>query len=130
MGYAALTILLLVSIMLWCYGSVGDVSVPRFNRVPAISTSALAIAAGTSALALSVRRFRWCCAAAYTCGLSTAIGTGALWWVRTGRPEAPMAWLIIADVAVGLLTACWLSVIVKPIELSQPQMRAYLGVDS
>ena len=50
-------------------------------------------------------------------------GIGAFWWVRTGRPDAPLTWLLLADIAVVVLTALWLAVIVTPIERSQPDMR-------
>ncbi|MGD9517797.1 hypothetical protein [Mycolicibacterium sp.] len=55
--------------------------------------------------------------------MASVLGIGAFWWVRTGRPDAPLTWLILADIAVVLLTAHWLTVIVTPIERSQPDMR-------
>ncbi len=128
-GYGVLAILVFVSATAWCIDVVGEVSGPGSNRVPVIGTVALLGAAGASAFALTVRRFRECCAAAYACGLATLIGAGALWWLRTGRPDAPAGWLVIADTAAVLLTFGWLSVVVKPIEHSQPQMRAHLGAD-
>ncbi|WP_142391467.1 hypothetical protein [Mycobacterium sp. ENV421] len=128
-GYAALTILLLASTAAWCIDVIGEVRAPGSYRVPLIGAVALAVAAGASAFALKVRRFRECCVAAYACGLAAVIGIGALWWVRTGGPDAPMALLVVADLAAVMLTVGWLSVVVKPIEQSQPQMRAYFGTD-
>jgi hypothetical protein len=92
--------------------------------VPAVATTLLVGAASASAAALVARRFAWCCAAAYCCGLASVVGTGAVWWLRTGGPDAPLGWLIVADVAVVALTVAWLSVIVIPLERSQPDMRA------
>ncbi|MBI3692185.1 MAG: hypothetical protein HY239_16425 [Mycolicibacterium aromaticivorans] len=129
-GHTALTILLLAAIGAWCIDVVGEVPGPGSYRVPVIGTLAHMVAAGASALALTARRFRECCAAAYACGLSAVIGIGALWWLRTGTPDAPMAWLVVADMAAVLLTVGWLSVAVKPLEHSQPEMRAYRDVDS
>ncbi|MCV7021589.1 hypothetical protein [Mycolicibacterium aichiense] len=130
-GYVVLVILVFVSAAAWSIDVVGAVSGPGSNRVPVIAALALVAAAALSAFALIVRRFRECCAAAYVCGLSAVIGIGALWWLRTGRPDAPMAWLVVADMAAVLLTIGWLSVVVKPLEHSQPEMRAaYREVDS
>lgn len=109
-GYAALAILLLASTGAWCIDVVGEVAGPGSYRVPVIGTLAHVVAAGASVLAVKARRFRECCAAAYACGLSSVIGIGALWWLRTGRTDAPMAWLLVADTTAVLLTVGWLSV--------------------
>lgn len=129
-GHAALTVLLLAATGAWCVDVVGEVPGPGSYRVPVIGTLAHVVAAGASALALTARRFRECCAAAYACGLSAVIGIGALWWLRTGRPDAPGGWLIVADMTAVLLTIGWLSIVVTPLEYSQPEMRDYRKVDS
>lgn len=106
---------LIATVMLWRIDATG--------HVPTVAAAMLTLAAGLSGLALARRRYRWCCVAAYSCGLASVLGIGAFWWVRTGRPDAPLTWLILADIAVVLLTAHWLTVIVTPIERSQPDMR-------
>jgi len=77
-----------------------------------------------SALALWRRRYGWCCAAAYCGAVTTVIGMGSFWWVRTGHVGIGIAWLLVADVAVIMMTGGWLTVIITPVERSQPQMRA------
>jgi hypothetical protein len=93
------------------------------GHVPSFAVAMLLLASGASTLALIRRRYRWCCAAAYCCGLAAVIGIGAFWWLRTGRFGAPLTWLILADGAVVLSTIFWLAVVVTPIERSQPDMR-------
>lgn len=122
----SLTVVVLVASVTWCYDSVTLGS----GHVPVVGLVALIIATGVSVLALARRRFHVCCAAAYTCGLAAVIGIGALWWLRTGQPGVPQVWVIIADMAAVLLTLGWLSVVMTPIELSQPQMRTGLGTGS
>lgn len=103
------------TVMLWRIDAAG--------HVPTVATVILSTAASASGLALARRRYRWCCVAAYSCGLASVFGIGAFWWVRTGRPNAPLTWLMLADIAILVLTALWLAVIVTPIERSQPDMR-------
>lgn len=103
------------TVMLWRIDATG--------HVPTVAAVMLLLASGASGLALTRRRYRWCCVAACSCGLASVFGIGAFWWVRTGRLDAPLTWLAIADIAVVLLTAQWLAVIVTPIERSQPDMR-------
>ena len=112
----ALIASLVVTVTLWRIDATG--------RVPTTATVMLSTASVISGLALTLRRYRWCCAAAYSCGLASVLGIGAFWWVRTGRPDAPLTWLTLADLAVVLLTALWLAVIVTPVERSQPEMRS------
>jgi hypothetical protein len=122
-AHGVLTLLLMVMTAVWWIDVVSGVSAPGPNRVPTVTAIVLSLASAASGLALGLRRFRGCCAAAYTCGLGAVIGIGAFWWLRTGRPGATLTWLMIADVAVVLLTAGWLSVVITPIEWSQPDMR-------
>lgn len=112
----ALIAALVVTVMLWRVDAAGP--------VPTIAAVMLATASGMSALALARCRYRWCCAAAYSCGLASVFGVGAFWWARTGRPAAPLTWLMLADVAVVVLTALWLMVIGTPVARSQPDMRS------
>jgi hypothetical protein len=80
-----------------------------------------------SSVALWRRRFRWCCAAAYTGGLSTIAGLGMVWWHQTA-PAAlspgPSAWMTIGVLCAAALTATWLRMILAPLEQSQPDIRA------
>lgn len=88
-----------------------------------VTATSLVAASALSALALALQRFAWSCAAAYGCGLSSAIGIGAFWWLRTGRSGAPLGWLVVADVAVVAMTVGWVAVVVTPLGRSQPDMR-------
>lgn len=106
---------LFATVMLWRIDVAG--------YVPTVAVVMLSTASVLSGLALALRRYRWCCVAAYSCGLASVFGIGAFWWVRTGRPDAPLTWLTLADVAVVVLTVHWLAVIVTPIERSQPDIR-------
>lgn len=94
------------------------------GHVPTVAAVMLLLASGVSGLALARRRYRWCCAAAYGCGLASVFGIGAFWWLRTGPPGAPLTWLMLADLAVVALTILWITVITTPIERSQPEMRS------
>ncbi|MEE6170164.1 MULTISPECIES: hypothetical protein [unclassified Mycolicibacterium] len=102
----------------WCLGP-GHAS----GGVPVVSAVMFGLAAVTSAMAVLRRRYRWCCAALYCCGLATVIGVGAFWWLRTGRHNAGLGWLVLADAAAIGLMLCWATVVVTPIERSQPDMR-------
>jgi hypothetical protein len=82
----------------------------------------LALAA-TTLFGLHRRRFNWCCAAAIFGGISTVAGVGAIWWHRTAHIETGLAQVALCAVAAALLTAHWVSVIVSPLERSQPDMR-------
>ena len=124
-GYACVTVLLVIAVASWCCEIVVRTSAHGLDRVPVISVAAMAVAAAVSALALGLRRFRVCFAAAYTCGLATIIGIGALWWSRTGPPGLPLTWLVVADMAAALLTVGWVWIALIPIAQSQPQMRAH-----
>ncbi|WP_158021340.1 hypothetical protein [Mycolicibacterium chubuense] len=125
----ALTALLPVSVALWWTGNRSAPSVHDADRVSIVATVVLTLPVITSAAALIVRRFRYCCAAAYTGGVSAVIGIGAFWWHRTGQAQATPLWLSVADVSVVLLTLGWLSVVATPIERSQPEMRASNAAD-
>lgn len=92
-------------------------------RVSGATLVVLGIASVTSVEALGVRRFRWCCAAAYCCRLASVIGIGAFWWLRTGPSRVTSTWLVAADVAMVMLCACWLALIITPVERSHPDMR-------
>lgn len=113
---SALVVMLCTSAAVWRIDASG--------HVPTVAAVMLLLASGVSGLALARRRYRWCCAAAYSCGLASVLGIGAFWWLRTGRPGAALTWLMLADIAVVALTVLWLAVITTPIERSQPDMRA------
>lgn len=115
----ALVVMLSATTVLWWIDATDDSS----HRVPTITTVMLLVASAASGLALALRRYRWCCAAAYCCGLASVFGIGALWWLRTGRPGAPLTWLVLADIAIVVLTILWLTLIITPIQCSQPDMR-------
>ncbi|MCK5756776.1 MAG: hypothetical protein KAH46_29145, partial [Mycobacterium sp.] len=84
----------------------------------------LALAAGSSLIARATRRFRWCCAAAYLCGLGTVVGLGGFWWVRTGATGPTLSWLVgAADVAVLCLAVAWLTLLAAPVQRTHPDMR-------
>lgn len=124
-GYGFLAAVVAAAALMWWSDVADEVSAYGSNRVPVVSMAGLTIAAAVSALALRLRRFRACCVAACTCGLAAVIGVGTIWWLHTGRPGAAFPWLLVADIAVILLTIGWLSLVMTPIEHSQPQMRAY-----
>lgn len=107
----------------WWLESTGHQSPHDANRVPTIAVLALVGASAVSARALRLRRYRWCCAAAYCCGLAAVIGIGTFWWVRTGSTQMGLSLLVPADLVTVTLTLGWLAVIVTPIERSQPDMR-------
>ena len=92
--------------------------------VPTVVLIILALAAGTSLIARATRRFRWCCAAAYLCGLGTVVGLGGFWWVRTGATGPTLSWLVgAADVAVLCLAVAWLTLLAAPVQRTHPDMR-------
>lgn len=79
-----------------------------------------------SSVALYRRRFRWCCASTYVGAVSTVAGLGVVWWHQTAPPAlsaGPAAWMVVGFVACATLTVTWLSVILTPLERSQPDMR-------
>ena len=84
------------------------------------------LTAALSSAAVGLRRFRWCCAAAYLGGIATVTGLGMVWWHQTapsGRSAGPSAWMVIGVLACATLTVIWLSVILTPLERSQPDIR-------
>ncbi|ALR11818.1 hypothetical protein MYCSP_10570 [Mycobacteroides saopaulense] len=91
--------------------------------VPATSTMFL-VACMVSLVALRRRRFRWCCAAAYTAALGTVTSLAALWWHQTADGSDPLVWTLLAALALATLTMTWLATILTPLEDSQPDMRA------
>lgn len=103
----------------WCW--FGDI--PVAHGIPVLGLVLFAVAGVVSGIALARRRYRWCCVAAYSCGLATVIGVGVLWWLRTGHHAAGLGWLAAADLAAVTLAGIWLTVVVTPIERSQPDMR-------
>jgi ABC-type Fe3+-siderophore transport system permease subunit len=123
-GYGLLTGSLLGATGMWCWKTIAAAESTQWSgRIPVITMIVLAASGLASTIALSTRTFRGCCAAAYCCGLAAVGGIGAFWWLRTGRVGVTSGWLIIADVVGVLLTMCWLAVVVRPIERSQPEMR-------
>lgn len=91
--------------------------------VPATSVMFL-VACAVSLIALRRRRFRWCCAAAYTAALSTVTSLAALWWHQTAVGSDPLVWTLLAALSSATLTLTWLATILAPLEDSQPDMRA------
>ncbi|BBY65573.1 hypothetical protein MHEL_38160 [Mycolicibacterium helvum] len=120
-----LTALVALAAVMWWHDIAGEGSAYGYNRVPTAGMLGLTAAAVASALALRLRRFRACCLAAFACGLAGVAGAGTFWWLHTGRPGASLPWLLIADIAVILLAIGWLSVVMTPMERSQPQMREH-----
>jgi hypothetical protein len=121
--------LLVIAIMV-CAAATGwaDVDAGPTARIPiclvAIAMSLLTAAVST--LAVLIRRFRWCCAAAYAGGLSTVTGVGVVWWHQSAPPtqtHGPVAWMVIGVLCSAWLTATWLTVIVTPLGRSQPDIR-------
>ncbi len=119
----ALAIALSGTAWAWWLEVMGKESPHAPNHLPTVAVAAMVVASAVSALALGLARYRWCCAAAYCCGLAAVIGIGAFWWVRTGHPGMGLSLLVLADLAAVTLTAGWIGVIVTPIERSQPDMR-------
>lgn len=90
--------------------------------VPATALSMLVLAFGASLLAVRIRRFRWCLSAAFCCGLAAVIGIGTFWWLQTGTTVG-LKGLAVADIATIGLCIGWLTLVLTPIERSQPNMR-------
>jgi hypothetical protein len=83
-----------------------------------------------SGFAVRLRRFPWCCAAAYLGGITTVVGFGVVWWHQTappGRTLGPSVWMVIGVLGAAGLTLTWLGVILTPIERSQPDLRVALA---
>lgn len=93
------------------------------DTVVQVTTVVFLTACAMSLLALRMKHFRWCCAAAYTSALSTVLGVGALWWHQTARSSDRLHWILLAAAAAALLTATWIVVILTPLDRSQPDMR-------
>ncbi|MGY4709959.1 hypothetical protein ACXDF8_10465 [Mycolicibacterium sp. CBM1] len=92
-----------------------------------VAVALFALMSAVSSVALWRRRFRWCCAAAYTGGLSTVVGLGGIWWHQTA-PAAispgPSVWMVVGVLCAAALTAGWLRLILTPLVASQPDSRA------
>lgn len=114
---------LAVSAVVWWCDLFAHRSPGAALRVPTVAFVILVVAALSSIMALGARRFRWGCAAAYSCALATVVGIGAFWWLRTGPAESSVGWLVVADLAALVLAIAWLSVLVTPVHRSQPDMR-------
>ena len=119
----ALAVALAGAALAWWPEAMGQESPHGANVVPTVTVALALVTSTVSALALRLRRYRWCCAAAYCCGLAAVIGIGAFWWVRTGHLGIGLSWLVLADLAAVTLTLGWIAVIVTPVERSQPDMR-------
>ncbi|MDR3661070.1 MAG: hypothetical protein P4L86_11885 [Mycobacterium sp.] len=92
--------------------------------VPKVVAVLFALAATASAVALWRKRFRGCCAALFLSGKATAAGFGAVWWCQTSPARVAVWWPLAGFAAAAILTACWLGVVLAPLERSQPDMRA------
>ncbi|WP_422742819.1 hypothetical protein ACN27E_15690 [Mycobacterium sp. WMMD1722] len=91
----------------------------------ALAAYVMGMVASLSSLAgLGIRRFGWICAATYACALATVTSLGAFWWYRTGDAGVPWPATFSWPIA-GLLSAGWISVVVTPVERSQPDMRTH-----
>jgi uncharacterized membrane protein YfcA len=119
----ALVLALAGMAFVWWLTAIGDEVVHTASRVCTTTAALLVVASALSGIALWRRKYRWCCAAAYWCGLTSVIGIGTLWWVRTARAGVGLSWLVLADVAAVALTLGWLGLVITPIERSQPDMR-------
>ena len=98
--------------------------------VSQLTLGAFTLAAVLSSAAIGLRRFRWCCAAAYVTGIATVLGLGTVWWHQTaplGRSAGPAAWMFVGVLSCATLTAVWLIVIVTPLERSQPDLRSAIA---
>ena len=96
-----------------------------------MTLGAFTLAAVLSLATIGLRRFRWCCVAAYVTGVATVLGLGTVWWHQTappGRSAGPAAWMFVGVLACATLTAIWLIVILTPLERSQPDLR-HAGAD-
>ncbi|GBG36726.1 hypothetical protein [Mycobacterium montefiorense] len=124
----ALVVVLAIAAWAWWLEAVARGLSGAAIALPAAAVVFFVAASALSALALALRRFRWCCAAAYCCGLAAVIGIGAFWWARTGTLAIGVSWLVLADLTTLVLCAGWLAVILTPIERSQPDMRNRLAV--
>jgi hypothetical protein len=112
-----------------------DVNAGPTARIPIclVALTMLLLTAVASSLAALLRRFRWCCAAAYTGGLSTATGVGVVWWHQSAPPDqthGPSSWMVIGVLCSAWLTATWLRVILTPLERSQPDIRRTAQITS
>lgn len=91
-----------------------------------IALGSFTLAAILSAAAIGLRRFRWCCAAAYVTAIATVLGFGTVWWHQTappGRSAGPTGWMVVGVLACATLTVTWLTVILTPLDRSQPDLR-------
>lgn len=77
-----------------------------------------------SLAALRVQRFGWACAAVYVCGVATVAGVGAFWWYRTGQVDSMPLITLFGSIVSAVLTVGWLTVLMTPIQRSQPDMRS------
>lgn len=107
--------------------STTDAAAPTHTAwISRIALGSFTLAAILSVAAIGLRRFRWCCAAAYVTGIATVLGLGTVWWHQTtppGRSAGPSAWMFVGALACATLTALWLIVILTPLERSQPDLR-------
>ncbi|MGV0579131.1 hypothetical protein ABQE57_10205 [Mycolicibacterium elephantis] len=90
-----------------------------------VSTVIFLVAMLMSLTAVRTAQFRWCFAAAFTSGIATVTGAGAVWWHQTTAAAGSMVWAVISAVSAAVLTACWLAVALTPLDRSQPDMRAH-----
>ena len=113
-AWAGTTVLFITVFAAWIIG----------GAVPVIASVLGAGAAICSVVTLRGRRFRWCVAAAYLSGLSTAAGVGAFWWCQTSSAVAALTISTgVSAVAAAALTAVWVAVAITPVRDSQPDMR-------
>ncbi|CAN3127923.1 hypothetical protein ACNUDN_08405 [Mycobacterium sp. smrl_JER01] len=96
----------------------------RLGHAAALIADSLFLAAALISLAaLTFRRFIWCCAAAYLCGIATVTGVGAFWWYRTAEVDSAPVSTALGCLLAAALTLGWLSVLLTPVQRSQPDMR-------
>lgn len=120
---ALITAILVVATATWWWDAIRSVS----STIPNVVASLLINAAGMSIVGLATNSYRYCCGAAYSCGLADVVGVGAIWWLRTGQQAAPLWSLVLGCGTSVLMTIGWLSVVMTPAERSQPDMRVGNG---
>jgi hypothetical protein len=130
-------ITVVVVIISVCAAATGwaDVNAGPTARMPIclVAAAMSLLTAAASSLAVLLRRFRWCCVAAYAGGLSTVTGMGVVWWHQSAPPaqtHGPAAWMVIGVLCSAWLTATWLRVIITPLERSQPDIRKAAQITS
>ena len=88
-----------------------------------VATCVFVLACASSLIAVTVRRFRYCCLSLYLSALATVTGVGALWSQQTGTTGLSL-WAPLGCVTAAALGIGWTRVLAIPLRQSQPEMRA------